>query len=239
MRIIDAPLAVLRVQYRIARFPLQLIEQRVVARMDAEAPARLFYERSLGLLDASIGNVLGDRQLQRSGSALARRSDVLGRAAQLDSEAEQAQQRSRADLKAKSDEASQERHDARVAKEQTVEEARNSAQERKRAAEEAAAQRTAAAKKQADDVAAQRTKSAEAAKRMEHAKISPTNNGPPRPRSQSSTMLRPGAQRPGPSGHRRIASRIWPTPRSASVKPPGRTTSKFELVVVKGLSLYR
>jgi hypothetical protein len=171
MRIIDAPLAVLRVQYRIARFPLQVIEQRVIARMGAEAPARLFYERSLGLLDASIGNVLGDRQLQRSGSALARRSDVLGRAAQLDSEAEQAQQRSRADLKARSDEASQERRDARAAKEQTVEEARNSAQERKRAAEEAAAQRTAAAKKQADDVAAQRTKSAEAAKRMEHAKI--------------------------------------------------------------------
>lgn len=171
MRIIDAPLAVLRVQYRIARFPLQVIEQRVVARMDAEAPARLFYERSLGLLDASIGNVLGDRQLQRSGSALARRSDALGRAAQLDSEAEQAQQRSRADLKAKSDEASQERHDARAAKEQTLVEARNSAQERKRAAEEAAAQRTAAAKKQADDVAAQRTKSAEAAKREELAEI--------------------------------------------------------------------
>lgn len=171
MRIIDAPRAVLRVQYRIARFPLQVIEQRVVARMDAESPARLFYERSLGLLDASIGNVLGDRQLQRNGSALARRSDVLGRAAQLDSEAEQAQRRSRADLKARSDEASQERRDARAAKEQTVEEARNSAQERKREAEEAAAQRTAAAKKQADDVAAQRTKSAEAAKREELAEI--------------------------------------------------------------------
>ena len=79
MRIIDAPLAVLRVQYRIARFPLQLIEQRVVARMGSEAPARLFYERSLGLLDAAMGNALGDRRLQRSGSALARRSDVLAR----------------------------------------------------------------------------------------------------------------------------------------------------------------
>ena len=45
MRIIDTPLAVLRLQYRIVRFPLQMIEERVVARMGSEAPARLFYER--------------------------------------------------------------------------------------------------------------------------------------------------------------------------------------------------
>ena len=30
MRIIDTPLAVLRLQYRIVRFPLQIIEERVV-----------------------------------------------------------------------------------------------------------------------------------------------------------------------------------------------------------------
>jgi hypothetical protein len=171
MRIIDAPLAVLRVQYRIARVPLQMIEQRVVARMGSEAPARLFYERSLGLLDAAVGNALGDRQLQKSGTALVRRSDVLGRAAELDAEADQAQRRSSADLKARSNEASQEQQDAVSAKEKKIEEARSFAQERKRAAEEAAAQRTAVAKKQADDAAAQRTKAAEAAKRAEHAKI--------------------------------------------------------------------
>lgn len=171
MRIIDAPLAVLRVQYRIARFPLQMIEQRVVARMASEAPARLFYERSLGLLDAVMGNALGDRRLQKSGSALARRSDVLGRAARLDAEAEQAQQQSRADLKARSDEASEEQQEALSAKQRKVEEARSSAEERKGAAEEAAAQRTAAAKKQADEAAARRTESAEAAKREELAKI--------------------------------------------------------------------
>ncbi|WP_099042557.1 IF2 family translation initiation factor [Mycobacterium neglectum] len=171
MRIIDAPLAVLRVQYRIARFPLQLIEQRVVARMGSETPARLFYERSLGLLDAAMGNALGDRKLQRSGSALARRSDVLGRAAELDADAEQAQQRSNADLKARSSAASAQQQDALKAKERKVQEARIAAEEQKRAVKEAAALRTAAAKKQADDVAAQRTKSAEAAKSEELAKI--------------------------------------------------------------------
>src|SRR6478735_6751022 len=171
MRIIDTPLAVLRFQYRIVQFPLQIVEERVVARMGSEAPARLFYERSLGLLDAAVGNALGDLGLAKRGGALAERSDALHRAAQLDAAADQARQQSSADLKAKSDKAIEEQQDARAAKERDVEEARNSAEERKRAADESAAQRTAAAKKQADEVAAQRKNLAEAAKRDEQARI--------------------------------------------------------------------
>jgi hypothetical protein len=171
MRIIDAPQAVLRLQYRIVRFPLQIIEERVVARMGSEAPARLFYERSLGLLDAAVGNALGDLRLAKRGGALAERSDALRRAAQLDAAADQARQQSSADLKAKTDTAIEEQQNARAAKEREVDQAWSSAEERKYAAEKAAAQRTAAAKKQADDVAAQRKNSAEAAKREKQAKI--------------------------------------------------------------------
>jgi hypothetical protein len=171
MRIMDAPLAVLRFQYRIVRFPLQLIEERVVARMGAEMPARLFYERSLGLLDVAVGNALGDSGLEEQGGALAERSDALRRAAQLDAAADDSRQQSSADLKAKSDKAIEQQQNARAAKGREVEEARTSAQERKRAAEEAAARRTATAKKRADDVAAQRHNSADAAKRTEQARI--------------------------------------------------------------------
>jgi hypothetical protein len=171
MRIIDAPRGVLRLQYRIVRFPLQIIEKRVVARMGSEAPARLFYERSLGLLDAAVGNALGDWRLAKRGGALAERSDALRRAAQLDAAADQARQQSSADLKAKNDKAIEDRQDTRAARERVVGEAQTVAENRKRAAEEAAAQRTAAAKKQADDVAAQRKNSAEAAKRDKQAGI--------------------------------------------------------------------
>jgi hypothetical protein len=171
MRIIDAPLAVLRFQYRILRFPLQLIEERVVARMGTEVPARLFYERSLGLLDVAVGNALGDLRLERRGGALAERSDALRRAAQLDAAANQVRQQSSADLKAKRDEAIEQQQNARAAKVRDLEEARTSAEERKRAAEEAAARRTATAKKRADDVAAKRHNSADAAKRTEQARI--------------------------------------------------------------------
>jgi hypothetical protein len=171
MRIIDAPLAVLRFQYRILRFPLHLIEERVVARMGTEVPARLFYERSLGLLDVAVGNALGDLRLERRGGALAERSDALRRAAQLDAAANQVRQQSSADLKAKRDEAIEQQQNARAAKVRDLEEARTSAEERKRAAEEAAARRTATAKKRADDVAAQRHNSADVAKRTEQARI--------------------------------------------------------------------
>ena len=171
MKIIDAPRAVLRFQYRIARFPLQVIEERVVARMGSEAPARLFYERSLGLLDATVGSALGDARLAMRGGALAERGDALRRAAKLDATANQVREQSGVDLKAASDKAIEDQQNARAAKDRAVDDARTDAEERKRAVEEAAADRTAAAKKQADDMAAQRKNAAEAAKREEKARI--------------------------------------------------------------------
>ena len=62
MKITDVPFAVLRLQYQLARFPLQVIEDRVVARLDSEAPARLFYERSPGTLDLAVGTALAPRR---------------------------------------------------------------------------------------------------------------------------------------------------------------------------------
>jgi hypothetical protein len=171
MRVTDAPLAVLRFQYRIVRLPLALIEERVVARMGADVPTRLLYERALGLLDAAAGNALGDYSLGRRGAALAERSAALRRAAQLDADADQASRQSSADLKAKSDKAIEVRQDARAAKKREVDQARASAEDRQHAADEAATQRIAAAKKQADDVAAQLKKSAETAKRTKQARI--------------------------------------------------------------------
>ena len=68
MNITRVPFAVLRFQYQLVRFPLQVLEDRVVARLGTEAPARLFYERSLGVLDATVGSVLGDPRLRRRGA---------------------------------------------------------------------------------------------------------------------------------------------------------------------------
>jgi hypothetical protein len=171
MEITDVPYAVLRFQYQLARIPLQLIEEQVVAGMSSEAPTRLFYERWLGGLDAAVGKMLGDPDLEKRGAALIERSDALRRAAQLDATATQNQERADDELKAKRGKAIEDQKDARAVKEREVEEARTAAEERKRAAAEAAQKRTAAAKQQADEHAAQLMKSAEAAKRDEQAKI--------------------------------------------------------------------
>jgi len=171
MEITDVPFAVLRFQYQLARLPLQLIEEQVVAGMSSEAPTRLFYERWLGGLDAAVGKMLGDPDLEKRGAALIERSDALRRAAQLDATATQNQERADDELKAKRGKAIEDQKDARAVKEREVEEARRAAEERKGAAAVAAQKRTAAAKQQADEHAAQLMKSAEAAKRDEQAKI--------------------------------------------------------------------
>jgi hypothetical protein len=165
MKVTTVPFAVLRFQYQLVRLPLQLIEDRVIVRLGAESPARLVYERSLGVLDATVGHVLGDPKLEKRGSALAERSDTLARAARLDAAASQKEMHADAELQAKRDKAINDQRQAADDKERAVEEARSEAAERKRAAENEAQKRTAAAKRQADDVAAQRKNSLEQSKR--------------------------------------------------------------------------
>ena len=172
MKITDVPFAVLRFQYEIARFPLHLIEQQISARVDPEAPGRLFYERSLGTLDATVGGFLGDTSLQERGAALLERSEALKQAAKLEAEAEAKLQDADQTLKRKADQAIADQKAARETREQEVADAKAEADERKRAAAETASKRAAAAKKQADEVAAKRVDTVEAAKRAQQNTIS-------------------------------------------------------------------
>ncbi|MFC9835488.1 hypothetical protein ACFVKB_16915 [Rhodococcus sp. NPDC127530] len=60
MNILTAlPLAVLRVQYTIVRYPLHVIDDRVISHLAPSAPARRLYRGGLGLLDGAVGTVLG------------------------------------------------------------------------------------------------------------------------------------------------------------------------------------
>ena len=170
MKTTDVPFAVLRFQYQLARIPLQLIEAQMAAWMGSEAPPRLFYERWLGGLDATVGNLLGDPKLEKRRGALIEHSDALDRAAQLDATATQQHEQADDELKVKRDSAIKDQKDVRAAKEREVKEAQTGAEQRKRAAAQAAEKATAAAKQQADDVA-QGKNSAEAAKREQQAKI--------------------------------------------------------------------
>ena len=171
MKIAEIPFVVLRFQYQIARLPLQLIEDQVVARLRSEGPARLLYERSFGALDATVGKLLGDPQLEKRGAALVERSNALGKAAKLDATATRNREQADAKLEATHDEVVTDINEARDATRRRAVQARTNAEQRKRAADEAAEKRTVAAKKQADEAAAQRNKAAETVKRQEEAKI--------------------------------------------------------------------
>ena len=170
MSVTVLPLSVLRFQYQMARVPFQVMEEQFVARMDPQAPARLFYERWLGALDAAAGMVLGDPELKQRGAALAERSDALGRAAQLDATATRQQEQADDELKTRRDQAKQDLNHARATKQRKVTATRNAAKDRKDTAAEAGAKRSAVAKPQADEVAAQRISAAEAANRKEQTK---------------------------------------------------------------------
>jgi hypothetical protein len=171
MSFVDLSRAVLRAQYQIARFPLQLIEKQLVARLDSEAPVRLFYQRSLGLLDAAVGNVLGVPALAQRGVTTIERTDTLMRAADLDAVADATIANADAELKDAREAATQAMQDAHAEKTRAATQARDKAEERKRAAREAADQRTADALKHADETAAHRKGAAETAKREQHAVI--------------------------------------------------------------------
>ncbi len=171
MKILEIPFAVLRFQYQIARIPFQLIETQLAGRLTSEAPARLFYERSLGSLDATVGSLLSDPELAKRGTAVVERSDALGRAAKLDAKATAKREQADAELKTTREEVVTDIKEARDATEQQAVDTRHDAEKRKQAAETTADQRAASAKKRADESAAQRTKSVEAAKRQEQARI--------------------------------------------------------------------
>jgi hypothetical protein len=170
MKIAEIPLVVLRFQYQIARLPLQLIEDQVVARLHSEGPARLLYERSFGALDATVGKLLGDPQLEKRGAALVERSNSLSKAAKLDATTTRNREQADAKLEATHDDVVTDINEARRDRRRAVQ-ARTNAEQRKRAADEAAEKRAVAAKTQADEAAAQRNKAAETVKRQEEAKI--------------------------------------------------------------------
>jgi hypothetical protein len=171
MNFTDVPSAVLLMQYRIARFPLQVIEERFVARLDAESSVRLVYERSFGTLDATMGNMLGDSELATRGAALAERSDARRMAARLDAAAGAKVSQASDEFTTKRKAADQKRRNAEAQRKQVDVESRRQADQSKRDAAQTVRTRTAAAKEKVDQEAAERTSAVENAKQNAHAQV--------------------------------------------------------------------
>jgi hypothetical protein len=165
MKITEIPFAALRLQYRIARAPLRLFEQRVLARVDSEAPARLIYERSVGAVDAAVGNMLGDPEVGKHGTALVERSEALGEAARLDEVAAQTKKEADEELRRKQESVVAAPGEARKTAQRKTGQARSAAEQRKRQAAQTATERTADAQQRIDEAAANKVTGVESAKR--------------------------------------------------------------------------
>lgn len=165
MRITDIPFAVLRFQYRLARVPLQLFEDRVMAPVDSEAPARLFYERAIGAVDATAGGLLRDSDLEERGITRIEKAAALVEAARLDEVAEQQQHQAADELRRKREEAATAPQQAGQEARRRVQNAQEKADKRTQDVAQSVANRTAQAKQDVDEAAGQKVQAAEKAKR--------------------------------------------------------------------------
>lgn len=66
---VSLPWDVLRLQYKVIRFPLTLLGRLVVRTFDTDAPYRLTYQQMLESIDGTAGTILGDRTLVRRARA--------------------------------------------------------------------------------------------------------------------------------------------------------------------------
>jgi hypothetical protein len=174
MKITEIPLAALRLQYRIARLPLRLFEQRVLTRVDSEAPARLLYERSVGTVDSAVGGMLGDSDVRKRGTALIERSDALAEAARLDELATQKREQADDELRQKRASVVAAPGEARETTQRKAKQARSASAERKRQAAQTAAKQTAEMNRRIDEAADNKVTAVETAKRAKQQTITAT-----------------------------------------------------------------
>ena len=77
MRLDSVPVALARLHYRVLRIPLQVIEDRGMSRIDAQAPARLAFERFLIDCDRAAAHLLGDENAAARAADLRRHTTTV------------------------------------------------------------------------------------------------------------------------------------------------------------------
>lgn len=70
-------MALLRFQYRLARIPLQLVEDIAVSQLDEQAPSRLAYEQFLIDCDRAAAYILNDENAARRAADLKRHTAAV------------------------------------------------------------------------------------------------------------------------------------------------------------------
>lgn len=159
---LSLPRRVLRLQYSIARLPLQALEATVISRLDAEGPIRATYQQIMGGVDGTVGALLGDEELAQRGQKMRSAAADLEKAARLEAQAREKRAEATRESQRKVDEASARAKKARSAAEEKIDDAAETEIDAKVQAGKQATARLEDRKSRADDIADKRISAAEA-----------------------------------------------------------------------------
>lgn len=156
------PRRVLRLQYNIARLPLQVFEATVVSRLDGQGQVRSTYEQVVGSLDGTVGALLGDSDLARRGEKMRTAAAELAKATELEARARKERADAARRTQQRVDTATADAAKAREKAEADLEEAADHEIDAKVQAGKQAAARLEDRKGRADEIADRRIEAAEA-----------------------------------------------------------------------------
>ncbi|KQU07242.1 hypothetical protein ASG56_06830 [Rhodococcus sp. Leaf7] len=159
---LSLPRRVLRLQYSIARLPLQALEATVISRLDAEGPIRATYQQIMGGVDGTVGALLGDEELAQRGQKMRSAAADLEKAARLEAQAREKRAEATRESQRKVDEASARAKKARSTAEEKIDDAAETEIDAKVQAGKQATARLEDRKSRADDIADKRISAAEA-----------------------------------------------------------------------------
>ncbi|KIQ14131.1 hypothetical protein [Rhodococcus sp. MEB064] len=159
---LSLPRRVLRLQYSIARLPLQALEATVISRLDAEGPIRATYQQIMGGVDGTVGALLGDEELAQRGQKMRSAAADLEKAARLEAQAREKRAEATRESQRKVDEASARAKKARSTAEEKIDDAAETEIDAKVLAGKQATARLEDRKSRADDIADKRISAAEA-----------------------------------------------------------------------------
>ena len=146
MNVLTLPRSVAAIEYKALRLPATLLQSQVVVRfLDEDSKLRLGFEKALGSLDERAGSLLANPTLSERGRLLRRRSEILGKAVELEAVADQRKQAAEATLREGRKKADKTRTEAQKKQKAGVQKALREEQ-----AEKARIEREAAARVQAE-----------------------------------------------------------------------------------------
>lgn len=139
MNLLTLPRTVAALEYKALRVPATLLQNQVVVRfLDEDSKLRLGFEKTLGSIDEKAGSLLANDALTERGRVLRRRSEILGKAVELEEVADQRKQAAEAVLREGTKKAEQTRTAARQQQQAGVQAALRDEQADKRRAEQEA-----------------------------------------------------------------------------------------------------